>query len=264
MENALTAFKDLGVKAINESGSELYSLSFLIIILVACRRIQASRSVHTINDVFCCKQYQVFKISGHELVDPKDGKAVAKLLECGNIMVGRFKLSRNYYSVEPGHVYVYDEDMQIFHPKSGLPASHGAMMMGAGRRQTRWSDKTGSCRPVYSSHMVMQNSEGETFGIDGIGRIGKNSIMELYRIHWILFRAILSRWRRQTTSKGFAENHRQNSMGDLPGSLSCLLLFPFLDLLFPALAGGRGTQTAIFFLKSLAGELLHATIAGVD
>lgn len=132
---------------------------------------------------FGCKQSQVFKISGHELVDPKNVKTVTELLELGNILVGRFKLSRNYYSLKPGQVYVYDKDKQIFHPKSGLPASHGVMIMGVGRRQTRWSEMTGSRKPVYTNHMVMQNSEGNMFGINGIGRVGKNSVMELYRIY---------------------------------------------------------------------------------
>lgn len=42
---------------------------------------------------------------------------------------------------------------------------------------------TGSRKPVYTNHMVMQNSEGNMFGINGIGRVGKNSVMELYRIY---------------------------------------------------------------------------------
>lgn len=36
--------------------------------------------VRRTNDFFGCKQSQVFKISGHELVDPKNVKTVTELL----------------------------------------------------------------------------------------------------------------------------------------------------------------------------------------
>ncbi|TVU23829.1 hypothetical protein EJB05_26212, partial [Eragrostis curvula] len=146
LENAFAAFESLGVMARNESGSE----------------------------------YREFKISGHELVDHSNSEAVTELLDTGNIMVGRFRLSRNYYSLKPGEVYVYDADQQIYHPKSGLAASHGAMMIGSGRTQTKLKENG---KPVYARHMVMQNSEGDLFGINGIGRVGKKTVTELYRIH---------------------------------------------------------------------------------
>ncbi|TVU02629.1 hypothetical protein EJB05_51871, partial [Eragrostis curvula] len=146
LENAFAAFESLGVMARNESGSE----------------------------------YREFKISGHELVDHSNSEAMTELLDTGNIMVGRFRLSRNYYSLKPGEVYVYDADQQIYHPKSGLAASHGAMMIGSGRTQTKLKENG---KPVYARHMVMQNSEGDLFGINGIGRVGKKTVTELYRIH---------------------------------------------------------------------------------
>ncbi|KAK3120638.1 hypothetical protein QOZ80_9AG0691280 [Eleusine coracana subsp. coracana] len=105
---------------------------------------------------------------------------VTKLLEAGNIMVGRFLLSRNFYNLKPGEVYVHDKNMQLFHPKSGLPASHGVMRVSIGRRQTSLVKETG--KPKYTSHMVMQNSESELFGINGIGRVGKKTVLDLYRI----------------------------------------------------------------------------------
>lgn len=132
------------------------------------------------NIFVCCKQFREFKISGHEHVDPKMTETVTNLLKAGSVMVGRFLLSRNFYSLKPGQVYVFDESKQLYHPRSGLVASHGVMMMGIGRRQTGTAEKTG--KPKYARHMAMQNSEGELFGINGTGRVGKKTVLDLYRI----------------------------------------------------------------------------------
>jgi senataxin len=76
-----------------------------------------------------------------------DTEAVKARLEKGGIMVGSFRISRNYFSLSPGQVYVYDTDKAITHDKSGLPASHVAMMIGIGHRLTA-SNR-------FSRHMVM-------------------------------------------------------------------------------------------------------------
>ncbi|RLM70168.1 hypothetical protein C2845_PM17G14200 [Panicum miliaceum] len=95
----------------------------------------------------------------------KDTEAVTAHLQKGGIM----------FSLSPWEVYVYDPDKAIRHEKSGLAASHVAMMIGIGHRLT--------LSKRFSRHMVMQNSEGNLFGINGIGRIGKkNTLRNLY---WI-------------------------------------------------------------------------------
>lgn len=90
-------------------------------------------------------------------------------------MVGSFPISRNYYSLSPRDVYVYDPDKEIRHEKSGLAASHVTMMIGIGHRLT--------LSKRFSRHMVMQNSEGKLFGINGIGRIGKKKTLR--NLYWI-------------------------------------------------------------------------------
>lgn len=118
-------------------------------------------------------QFLRFKIKDYGTMDKDDTKGCSHL-EKGGIMVGTFSISRNYYSLSPSEVYVYDPDKQIRHDKSGLAASHVAMMIGIGHRLTKPKH--------FSRHMVMQNSEGKLFGINGVGRVGKKTVRKLY---WI-------------------------------------------------------------------------------
>lgn len=116
-------------------------------------------------------------------MDPHDTDAVRARMEKGSIMIGRFMLSRNYYRLRPGEVYVYNPETAIMHPISGKPASHAAMMIGVGDRQTADPE----C--LLAHHMVMQNSLGKQFGIDGIGRVGIKGNVEneqtFRNLHWI-------------------------------------------------------------------------------
>ena len=120
-------------------------------------------------------QFRRFKIKAYGSMNKDDTEAVEAHLEKGGIMVGSFRISRNYFSLSPGQVYVYDTDKAITHDKSGLPASHVAMMIGIGHRLTA-SNR-------FSRHMVMQNSEGKLFGTNGIGRIGKRQTLR--KLYWI-------------------------------------------------------------------------------
>jgi hypothetical protein len=86
-------------------------------------------------------QFRKFKIKKYGSMD-KDMEAVTAHLQKGGIMVGSFPISRNYFSPIPWEVYVYDPDKAIRHEKSGLAASHVAMMIGIGHRLTLW------CRTV--------------------------------------------------------------------------------------------------------------------
>uniref|UniRef100_A0A0E0MHP3 Uncharacterized protein n=1 Tax=Oryza punctata TaxID=4537 RepID=A0A0E0MHP3_ORYPU len=97
-----------------------------------------------------------------------------------NAWLAIFRLSYNYFYLKPGEVYMYDETKPFIHPKSNLAATHALMMIGIGKKQSKWNEKTKL--PVFRRHMVMQNSEGKRFGMDGIGRISKNSVRGLYRI----------------------------------------------------------------------------------
>ncbi|OEL30205.1 hypothetical protein BAE44_0008775 [Dichanthelium oligosanthes] len=105
----------------------------------------------------------------------KDTEAVTAHLEKGGIMVGSFPISCNYFSLRPEEVYVYQPDKAITHDKSGLPASHVGMMIGIGHRLNE--------SKRFTRHMVMQNSEGELFGTNGIARIGKKQTLR--KLYWI-------------------------------------------------------------------------------
>lgn len=128
------------------------------------------------NEVCCFLHSQVVKLSAYKgiVVDTKVNqsiKDVKNLLEKGNILVGSFRLSMNYYKLRPGEIYVYDEKKPIKHPKSNLTASHAVMMIGIGQ----------SKNPRYC-FMGMQNSEGQRFGINGLGRVAVKSIKDLFQI----------------------------------------------------------------------------------
>ncbi|KAL6907869.1 hypothetical protein ACP4OV_002039 [Aristida adscensionis] len=120
-------------------------------------------------------KYRRFSISSYASVDPTQTEAVSDILEKGGIMVGHFRLSRNYYSLKPRQVYVFDKNMPIMHPQSDLVAAHAVMMIGIGHRPTSPGR--------FTRHMAIQNSEGELFGINGIGKVGKKTVQGLYRIH---------------------------------------------------------------------------------
>lgn len=64
-------------------------------------------------------QFQVFKILSYEEVDPTNTERVERLLEEGNMMVGHFPLSRNYFSLKPGQVYVFDKEKPYSAPQVG-------------------------------------------------------------------------------------------------------------------------------------------------
>lgn len=119
-------------------------------------------------------QSRIIKILLYEEVEPSETVRLTKLLEEGNIMVGHFRLSWNYFTLKPDEVYAFNEKKAFIHPKSNLVASHAVMMVGIGHQQT------GPKR--FLRHMVMQNSEGKLFGINGIGRVRKNSVRGLYRL----------------------------------------------------------------------------------
>ncbi|GJN25755.1 hypothetical protein PR202_gb13625 [Eleusine coracana subsp. coracana] len=126
-------------------------------------------------------QTKVVKLSAYKEIvvdsklNPESSKDVRNHLENGNILVGSFRLSMNYYNLRPGEVYVYDEKKPIKHPKSNLLASHAVMMIGIGYAKI-------PCPMSYFRHMCMQNSEGQLFGINGLGRVAKNSVTALYQI----------------------------------------------------------------------------------
>uniref|UniRef100_A0A0E0MHP9 DNA2/NAM7 helicase-like C-terminal domain-containing protein n=1 Tax=Oryza punctata TaxID=4537 RepID=A0A0E0MHP9_ORYPU len=127
---------------------------------------------------------RLFKIASYEKVGINKPQKVRCLLEAGNIMVGHFRVSRNYFYLKPGEIYSYDKSMPYIHAKSNLPVSHAVMVIGDGREPMA-SAANGTCSselPLYREHVMIQNSEGKRFGIDGLGRVDKLSFRGLYHI----------------------------------------------------------------------------------
>ncbi|OEL37297.1 hypothetical protein BAE44_0001684 [Dichanthelium oligosanthes] len=87
-------------------------------------------------------------------------------LKKGGGMVVHFRVSWNYFSLRPGEEYAFDPERPMIHPKSDLVAGHAAMTIGVGHGQSTNADQY--------QHMVIQNSLGKLFGIDGIGSIRIN------------------------------------------------------------------------------------------
>jgi senataxin len=119
----------------------------------------------------------LFKLESYERVDETlTAEEAEELVEAGSIMACNFRLSRNYFRLRPGDVYVYDSRFPYIHPISGLPVSHAAMVIGHGGQQQPPPAKG----PVR--HVHIQNSEGERFGDDGFGRVDRDTVHGLYRL----------------------------------------------------------------------------------
>ncbi|KAF0896794.1 hypothetical protein E2562_028092 [Oryza meyeriana var. granulata] len=110
---------------------------------------------------------RLFKIASYGKVDIDEPQTIRSLLEAGNIMVGHFRVSRNYFYLKPGEIYMYDKTRPYIHAKSNLPVSHAVMVIGDGRKPMAPA-ANGTSQPLYNEHVMIQNSEGKRFGIDGL------------------------------------------------------------------------------------------------
>ncbi|KQJ97616.1 hypothetical protein BRADI_3g32251v3 [Brachypodium distachyon] len=80
---------------------------------------------------------------------------IKKLLNLAHAMLGTFKISKNYKTLKPGDIYVYDRNNREL--VNGRTCSHAVAIIGYGCRGGVW-------------YYVFQNSYGESWGEDGIGR----------------------------------------------------------------------------------------------
>ncbi|KAB8115998.1 hypothetical protein EE612_056900 [Oryza sativa] len=78
---------------------------------------------------------------------------------------------------KPGEIYSYDKRVPYIHAKSNLPVSHAVMVIGDGRHREPMASAAND-----REHVMIQNSEGKRFGIDGLGRVDKLSFRGLYQI----------------------------------------------------------------------------------
>ncbi|KAM0883291.1 hypothetical protein ACQ4PT_031714 [Festuca glaucescens] len=118
---------------------------------------------------------RLFKLESYERVDATlTAEEAEALVEAGNIMACNFCLSRNYFDLRPGEVYVYDRLCPYMHARSSMPVSHAVTVIGHGGQETRLQG------PVR--HVHFQNSEGKRSGDDGFGRVARDSVRGLYRL----------------------------------------------------------------------------------
>uniref|UniRef100_A0A0E0J507 DNA2/NAM7 helicase-like C-terminal domain-containing protein n=1 Tax=Oryza nivara TaxID=4536 RepID=A0A0E0J507_ORYNI len=121
----------------------------------------------------------LFRISAHNRVDAAEPENL-RSIEDGNVMVGCFRLSYNYFYLKPGEVYWYDKSKPYVHSRSNLPAAHAVMVIGHGKRMMDRGG--GTSNNVVRRHVVIQNSEGKRFGFDGTGRVLRRSLTHLYQM----------------------------------------------------------------------------------
>ncbi|XP_066162015.1 uncharacterized protein [Oryza sativa Japonica Group] len=121
----------------------------------------------------------LFRISAHNRVDAAEPENL-RSIEDGNVMVGCFRLSYNYFYLKPGEVYWYDKSKPYVHSRSNLPAAHAVMVIGHGKRMMDRGE--GTSNNVVRRHVVIQNSEGKRFGFDGTRRVLRRSLTHLYQM----------------------------------------------------------------------------------
>ncbi|EEE54497.1 hypothetical protein OsJ_01623 [Oryza sativa Japonica Group] len=121
----------------------------------------------------------LFRILGNNRVDAAEPENL-RSIEDGNVMVGCFRLSYNYFYLKPGEVYWYDKSKPYVHSRSNLPAAHAVMVIGHGKRMMDRGE--GTSNNVVRRHVVIQNSEGKRFGFDGTRRVLRRSLTHLYQM----------------------------------------------------------------------------------
>jgi senataxin len=127
-------------------------------------------------------QTRLFKIESYEKLDADAAEETESLVEAGNIMVGTFRVSRNYFYLKPGETYAYDASIPYIHPKSFLPASHAVMVIGHGKQPPTTTAEGTSEAACWPRHVNFQNSYGRRFGVNGFGRLARRSLRQLYKI----------------------------------------------------------------------------------
>lgn len=99
-------------------------------------------------------------------------------------MIGSFRLSRNYFNLNPRQPYIYDDKEPIISPKSKLPCSHAILLVGFLPNKLSNKEKLaeGGCKVEHmSKNLVYQNSYGKLFGeSDGFGVVVPSSVQRFY------------------------------------------------------------------------------------
>jgi senataxin len=122
------------------------------------------------------QHFKVKSCSKLEIKEAEDMGSALISLDAGNVFVGNYRVSWNYFSLKPGEVYHYDGTIPYLNPRSSLSYAHAVMMIGSGTELTKLSNQG---RKV---HLNFQNSSGNLFGDNGFGKVGSSSVRSLYRI----------------------------------------------------------------------------------
>ncbi|KAM0915363.1 hypothetical protein ACQ4PT_010903 [Festuca glaucescens] len=113
--------------------------------------------------------FNVKSCSKLEIKENEDMRIALATLDAGSVLAGNYRVSRNYFSLNPGEVYHYDSKMPYLSPRSSLPYAHAVMMIGSGTE-------------VRKVHLNFQNSAGSLFGDNGFGKVGSSSVRGLHII----------------------------------------------------------------------------------
>ncbi|KAL6870635.1 hypothetical protein ACP4OV_014483 [Aristida adscensionis] len=124
-----------------------------------------------------------FRVSSYKKYAIQDFKTICKLLKEQNVMVGYFRLSRNYFTtLNPRQEYNYNAEEPIINPNNKLARSHAIMIVGViidespeQEKLTESEDKGMEC-----SKLVYQNSYGKLYGQDGFGIVKASSVKQFY------------------------------------------------------------------------------------
>ena len=97
-------------------------------------------------------------------------------LAAGNVFLGTYRKSHNYFYLKPGQVYHYDRTTPYLNPRSYMPYSHAVTMIGSGEEFAKSPNRE------TKVHLNFQNNAGHLFGDNGFGKVGSSSERNLYRI----------------------------------------------------------------------------------
>ncbi|KAM0915362.1 hypothetical protein ACQ4PT_010903 [Festuca glaucescens] len=154
--------KEIGDEVIDNRGSK--RLETLHNILENPGVLGRKRLQPEVTDIFNVKSCSKLEIKENE-----DMRIALATLDAGSVLAGNYRVSRNYFSLNPGEVYHYDSKMPYLSPRSSLPYAHAVMMIGSGTE-------------VRKVHLNFQNSAGSLFGDNGFGKVGSSSVRGLHII----------------------------------------------------------------------------------
>ncbi|TVU02615.1 hypothetical protein EJB05_29700 [Eragrostis curvula] len=117
-----------------------------------------------------------FRISSFRGYHKEDSTEVYNLLKTGKVMIGNFRLSRNFFNLNPRKVYEFNARRPVVNPKNKLVRSHAIMFVGV------LPSESSENEIAEQSELVYQNSAGKLFGEGGFGIVKFSSAKGFYQL----------------------------------------------------------------------------------